>query len=159
MLSPLLLLLPDVKSSDPYVTVEDGQKQWHRTGVISKSLNPVWTLSTGSLFLIQTTLNEFFGSANRVEFIVKDYDSVGENDVLGSVLINKNDLLAGEGQRIEYPLTTTRYEGKNHVLVGNKKVSGIIVFCDDESLYVCTITSKVREIRIVNKLFGFFLIA
>ena len=123
----LSLLLPDITSSDPYVCVEDGRKEWHRTGVISKSLNPVWTLSTGSLFLIQTTLNDFFESANRLEFVVKDYDSVGDNDVLGSALIRKDDLLRGEGERVEFPLTTTHYEGKSQVMVGNKKVRDIFL--------------------------------
>jgi len=115
------LPIADLTSSDPYVCVEDGRKEWHRTGYISKSLNPVWTLLTGSLFLIQTTLNDFFLDANRIEFIVKDY-TVGDNDTLGSVLVNKNDLLAGEGERINYELTTKQHTGKNRVAaIGHKK--------------------------------------
>ena len=94
------------------MVVEDGRKEWHRTSVISKTLNPVWTLSTGSLFLIETTLVEFFESARHVEFIVKDYDSVGENDVLGSVLVNKKEMLRSTGERLEYPLGTFQSEGK-----------------------------------------------
>jgi hypothetical protein len=116
------LPIADLTSSDPYVCVEDGRTEWHRTGVISKSLNPVWTLSTGSLFLIQTTLNDFFEVTNRIEFIIKDYDSVGENDILGTVQVNKNELLAGEGERIDYELRTSQYKGKSRVFVGNKKV-------------------------------------
>lgn len=122
----------DITSSDPYVIVQDGRKEWHRTDVISKSLNPVWTLSTGSLFLIQTTLKEFFGNgAGRVEFTVKDYDSVGENDVLGSVLVPKKDMLEGKGERLEYPMRmgssglVTASSGSTE----GKKVRGIGVVC------------------------------
>ncbi len=132
----LLILLPlrlaDFTTSDPYVCVEDGKVEWHRTEVISKSLNPIWTLSTGSLFLIQTTLNEFFYNASRLEFIVKDYDSIGENDILGSVLVNKKELLAGKGERVEYELTTTQYEGSD-IVVSNKKV------CDLQCLIVFSV--------------------
>ena len=128
------LPIADLNSSDPYVCVEDGRKEWHRTGVISKSLNPVWTLSTGSLFLIQTTLNDFFEGTNRIEFIVKDHDTVGENDILGSVLVNKNELLAGEGERIDYKIKTTQYKGKSRVFVGNRKV---------RSLYTCFVAVNI----------------
>ena len=149
----LPLLLPDITSSDPYVCVEDGRREWHRTGVISKSLNPVWTLSTGSLFLIQTTLNDFFESANLLEFVVKDYDSVGENDILGSALIRKDDLLRGDGERVEYPLTTTHYEGKSLLLVGNKKVRDICCLLLLLLLLwwwkIVCITNKVRDIFVV----------
>jgi hypothetical protein len=151
------LPIADLTSSDPYVCVEDGRTEWHRTGVISKSLNPVWTLSTGSLFLIQTTLNDFFEGTNRIEFIIKDHDTVGENDILGSVLVNKNELLAGEGERIDYKIRTTQCKGKSHVFVGNKKV---------RSLYICFVAINIirrqpGEIRIpvssLNVLFYFIL--
>jgi hypothetical protein len=122
------LPIADLTSSDPYVCVEDGRTEWHRTGVISKSLNPVWTLSTGSLFLIQATLNDFFETTSRIEFIVKDYDTVGGNDILGSVLVSKNELLAGEGERIDYEIRTTQYKGKSHVFVGNKKVRSLYTY-------------------------------
>ena len=126
--------LSDFTTSDPYVCVEDGKVEWHRTGVVSKSLNPIWALSTGSLFLIQTTLNDFFYNSSRLEFVVKDYDTVGGNDVLGSVLVCKKELLAGKGERIEYELNTAQYEGSD-IVVSNKKVCDLqyfIVFSADK---------------------------
>jgi Ca2+-dependent lipid-binding protein len=119
-----LLILPllDIFSSDPYVLVQDGKTEWHRTAFLAKTLNPVWTLSTGSLFLIQISLAEFFESSNYMEFIVKDYDSIGDHEVLGSVLVSKTDMLEGTGDRTEYKLS--QYAGKSNVVsAGAKEVS------------------------------------
>jgi hypothetical protein len=74
------------------------------------------------LFLIQTNLENFFSTASFIEFIVKDYDTVGENDILGSLLINKKDMLVGEGERIEYLLNTAKYAGNPEVKLSAKKV-------------------------------------
>ena len=114
----------DIISSDPYVIVQDGAKRLHKTEVISKSLNPVWTLSTGSFFLISEKLNNFFENAARLEFVVRDYDSVGENNLLGSCLIKKSDLLKANGERVEYPLTLVG-KAEKEVLVGKYKVRGM----------------------------------
>jgi hypothetical protein len=118
------LPIGDMSSSDPYVLVQDGKREWHRTGFIPHTLNPVWTLSTASLFLIQSTIAEFFESSNYMEFIVKDYDSMGDHDVLGSVLVSKNDMLRGTGVRTEYELS--QFAGKKIVAPsGGKKVSAV----------------------------------
>ena len=77
------------------------------------------------MFLIQTTLTDFFALASRIEFIVKDYDSVGVNDVLGSILVPKKDLLEGIGERVEYLLNTTKYAQEGGIKIGNKKVRKI----------------------------------
>lgn len=100
--------------------VRDGKTEWHRTNPIYASLNPVWTLSTLSLFLIETTLAEFFEDSNFLEFIVKDYDSIGEDEILGSVMLSKSDLLKGNGSRHEYELKP--HTGKNRVANDGKKV-------------------------------------
>ena len=69
--------------------------------------------------------------ANCFEFIVKDYDSVGANDILGSVLVKKTDLLEGNGDRVEYVLNTTRHSQEGDIRVGNKTV-GILGSYDDK---------------------------
>ena len=102
--------------------VEDGRVRLHKTEVVTQTLNPVWTLSTGSLFLIQTTLTDFFASAHVIEFVVKDYDRVGDNDILGRVTVPKKDLLQGDGSRVDYVLKTKKRNG-------NKTVCNFIV-CD-----------------------------
>lgn len=110
-------------SSDPYVCVRDGQKEWHKTDLISTSLNPVWTLSTLSFFLIETTLAEFFEAGNYLEFIVKDYDSISDDDVLGTTLVPKTELLNGNGSRHEYELTP--HTGKNRVTTYDGRKVGL----------------------------------
>jgi hypothetical protein len=102
--------------------------RWHKTGVVSKTLNPVWALSTGSLFLIETNLSDFFDIASHIEFIIKDYDTVGENDILGSTLVSKTDILAGDGERNEYEIDTDKYSTKKVVVIGNKKVCVFSLF-------------------------------
>ncbi len=113
----------DLTSSDPYVCVEDGRNQLHKTDVVPNTLHPVWTLSTGAMFLIQTTLTEFFQRGNNIEFIVKDYDTVGANDTLGYVLVKKRDLLEGNGERVEYVLNPPKRQEKK---LGSKKKVGIV---------------------------------
>jgi hypothetical protein len=59
-------------------------------------------LETGSLFLIRTTVEEFFLRSNFVAFVIKDYDSVGSDDIMGMVEIDKSEMLKGTGKRMEY---------------------------------------------------------
>jgi len=125
MTSLLIFAWSDVSTSDPYVVVEDGRTRWHKTGVVANTLNPVWTISTGSLFLIQTNLTDFFEKAMRMEFIVKDYDTVGSNEILGSVLVNKNEMFSGDGERIDYELETAKYAANSDIVVGKKKVRSL----------------------------------
>lgn len=57
-----------------------------------------------------------------MEFIVKDYDSIGDHEVLGSALVSKTDMLNGTGARHEYELG--QYGGKKNIVSsGGKKVS------------------------------------
>lgn len=93
------LPVADISSTDAYIVVRMKGKEIHRTDVISKNLSPIWTLSTGSLFLIQMTPEDFFASPSGVTFTLKDFDSVGANDVLGTVNVPLHDLLSGTGQR------------------------------------------------------------
>jgi hypothetical protein len=44
--------------------------------------------------------------------MVKDYDKVGTNDVLGRVVVSQEELLHGKGERNAYPLVDTVQ--KNH---------------------------------------------
>lgn len=40
--------------------------------------------------------------SNFVAFVIKDYDSVGSNDIIGTVEIDKSEMLKGTGERMEY---------------------------------------------------------
>jgi hypothetical protein len=98
------LPVADILSSDPYIKVFDGSKEIHRTSVISKTLNPVWTVRTKSLFLIDQTLGEYFSGSNFITFELKDYDAFKKNNTMGTVEVSKETLLKGTGERLEFDI-------------------------------------------------------
>jgi hypothetical protein len=68
-------------------------------------------LETGSLFLIRTTAEEFFLRSNFVSFVIKDYDSIGSNDSMGAVEIDKSEILKScTGERMEYEVQSFEVE-------------------------------------------------
>jgi C2 domain len=97
------LPISDLVATDAYIVVRFGTKEIHRTGVISNNLSPIFTLPTGSLFLLSYTPEEFFKQGTSgLSFTIKDYDTVGANDILGSVHVTLQELLKGTGQRTPY---------------------------------------------------------
>lgn len=75
-------------------------------------LDPIWTLQTGSLFLVVMTPEEFFGSSGGMSFTIKDFDAVGPNEILGHVTVALQDLLKGTGERVEYDVLPINLEPK-----------------------------------------------
>jgi C2 domain len=100
------LPIADLLSTDGYVVVRLGAHEIHRTSVISSNLSPIFTLFTGSLFtIVYSSIEEFFKTAaSGLSFTIKDYDSVGSNDLIGTVQVPIQQLLNGTGQRIPYPI-------------------------------------------------------
>jgi C2 domain len=96
------LPVADISSTDAYVVVLMGGREMHKTRVVSKTLEPIWTLLTGSLCLITMTPEEFFSCSSGMTLLIKDYDAVGANDVLGQVVISLDELLEGKGERVGY---------------------------------------------------------
>ena len=70
------------------------------------SLNPVWTVDTGSLFILSLTAEEFFTAGYGLTFVIKDFDSMGANDVICRKTVASTDLLKEQhyGQRIAIEL-------------------------------------------------------
>jgi hypothetical protein len=66
--------------------------------------SPIWSLETDSLFLLKMTPEEFFAASNGMVLIIKDYDTIGSNTVLGRVVVSHNELLEGKGERVEYEI-------------------------------------------------------
>eukprot|EP00536_Pseudo-nitzschia_multiseries_P008187 jgi/Psemu1/197457/e_gw1.204.74.1 len=94
-------------TSDPYVVVRDGKTDVHSTSIISDTLNPIWTLSTGSLCLLQyNSLLDFFERSNVLEFALKNHEPVVglEHETIGAVMVHKTELLEGNGERHCYPI-------------------------------------------------------
>lgn len=101
IVSALSLPIADVFSTDPYIIVRMGKKEIHRTAVISKDRDPIFTIQTGSLFLLEMSPEEFF-TFPSMNFVVKDFDQFGGNEIIGAVHVPIRDVLAGNGERREY---------------------------------------------------------
>jgi hypothetical protein len=104
------LPITDLLSTDAYVVVRLGAHEIHRTSVISNNLSPIYTLFTGSLFtIINPSIEDFFRTATSgLTFTIKDYDTVGANDLIGTVQVPIQKLLNGTGERIAYPIVLTQ---------------------------------------------------
>jgi hypothetical protein len=104
------LPITDLLSTDAYVVVRLGAHEIHRTSVISNNLSPIFTLFTGSLFtIINPSIEDFFRTATSgLTFTIKDYDTVGANDLIGTVQVPIQKLLKGTGERIAYPIVLTQ---------------------------------------------------
>lgn len=79
--------------ADPFVCVSMGARQIHQTKVIYNNPNPIWTLETGSLFLIECNEQEVNPKKDKVTFTLKDYDMVQKATVFGSVEILLKDMM------------------------------------------------------------------
>ena len=103
------LPVTDLLSTDAYVVVRLGAQEIHRTSVISNNLSPIFTLLTGSLFtIVYPSIEEFFRAATSgLSLTIKDYDTVGSNDLIGTVQVQIQNLLNGTGERIPYPIELT----------------------------------------------------
>lgn len=58
--------------------------------------------------MIRTTAEDFFLRSNFVAFVIKDYDSFGSNELMGTVEIDKSEMLKSTGERIDYDV---QFEG------------------------------------------------
>jgi hypothetical protein len=68
------------------------------------SLNPIWSVDNGSLFIVSQSAEEFFSAGYGLTFIVKDYDKVTSNEEICEVSISAADLLKQTGERTSYEL-------------------------------------------------------
>ena len=94
IVSALYVPSPDLFSdADPYVSVCMRDKKLHRTKVIYNNTNPIWTLETGSLFLIEYDKNEVNPNKSRITFMLKDHDMVQKPKLLGTLHILLRDLM------------------------------------------------------------------
>lgn len=100
---------------DPYVIASLHDEVIHKTKHIHFTSDPIWTLDTGSLFLLNTTPKELFMSKEGVMFEVRDYDHIGAGTSLGFAWFSPKELYHANGKRIErrlYARTGERHSGK-----------------------------------------------
>ena len=122
IVSAINLPTSDLFSADAYIVVRLGSREVHRTKVVYNTSNPIWTAETNSLFLLEMTSEDFFASTGGLSFVIKDYDRVGRNDIIGKVVVPHEELLKGKGDRIVYDIvpgkaSTCKSKHMHHKLV------------------------------------------
>ena len=95
----------DFTSSDPFVSCIFDGTEIHRTSHISKTLDPIWTVSTGSLFLLRDiNIKDQLFRSDGLLCILYDFDKLGANDALGAITIPPKMIFDAKGERMEFPL-------------------------------------------------------
>jgi C2 domain len=94
----------DLFSSDPFVSCILDSVEVHRTEFISKTLDPIWTIATGSLFLLSDVQLPQLFRGEGLLCIVYDFDKFGANDPLGAVTIPPKTIYDAQGERMELEL-------------------------------------------------------
>ena len=97
------LPIGDFTTSDPYVMCMLGRKEVHRTKPILSTLDPIWTLKTGSLFLLTLESKDLFLN-DGLGFLVRDFDRLGSDESLGFVRVSPGTLYKAQGERLEFKL-------------------------------------------------------
>jgi hypothetical protein len=69
----------------------------------SSSLDPIWTIKTGSLFLLKVTAKDLF-QGDGMDFDVMDFDTIGSDERLGHAHIDPSTLFHCDGKRIQLQL-------------------------------------------------------
>lgn len=67
-------------------------------------MNPIWTIDSGAYCLFSTTPEEFFASSSGLTFVIKNFNPLGRDAIMGIVVLSQEELLEGTGDRKEYPL-------------------------------------------------------
>lgn len=89
--------------------------------LIHQRVNPIWTIDSGSLFLLDVTPEDFFGSSQGLSFIIRDFDTISSNDTLGKVFVEQDDLLNGDGERVEHDLVESHSKNKKQPVCNTRK--------------------------------------
>ena len=97
------LPVADANSTDAYVKVKLGGRDVHETKPIPNSLDPIYTVDTKSLFILDANRADLI-KAGGLLFKVKDHDTGGKNDDVCSKTIPAETLLESAGERLEFPL-------------------------------------------------------
>ncbi|CAB9519105.1 expressed unknown protein [Seminavis robusta] len=93
------LLIGDINSSDPYVVVSMGKHGIvHKTKYRKKTLNPEWTPSHNSTYVLSTPSYKLI-DAGGLTFNVKDYDVASSDEDLGTIEVTTEELIT-EGNAV-----------------------------------------------------------
>ena len=105
IVSALSLPRVDIMSaSDPYVVVKNKEgKKIHRTKYMVNTENPIWSVETGSLFLLRVQKGEIENDNAKLTFSVKDHGVTKK--LLGDVQVPLSKIVKSkQAERTEYAL-------------------------------------------------------
>lgn len=88
------LAIADTFSSDPYVILHVGKNLIGQTKVKQSNLNPIWEESFNQISLIHLHQN--------INLKIIDKDDYGEDDIMGQVNIDLNNITIGEIHKKNY---------------------------------------------------------
>eukprot|EP00536_Pseudo-nitzschia_multiseries_P010292 jgi/Psemu1/319826/estExt_fgenesh1_pm.C_3080005 len=138
------LPIADSTSTDPYVVVFLGVNAIHRTDYVPKELNPVWTVHSGSLFMVSCSAEEFFSFTYGLVFCVKDYDVGTKDELVGRAELTQSQLLSMTGERIAVELDVpleVREHGPNRENFG------------EDAIYTPKLYLRIRKATLEDKKF------
>jgi hypothetical protein len=101
-------------------------------------LHPVWTVDTGSLFVMSCSAEEFFTFGAGLTFCIKDFDSVSKDELVGQVSVSQSDLLEMNGERVTLDLKVPR---------------GLLKKGKSKKLYTPKLNIRVRQAQPEDKAF------
>lgn len=93
----------DLLTSDPYVWCFFNHKEVHKTKHIIRTLDPIWTLKTKGLFILEVTAEELF-QGDGLHLAVMDFDTVGKDERLGTCQVDARTMYDCNGERLTFDL-------------------------------------------------------
>lgn len=89
---------------NPFVIVKMGGSEVHRTKALSNTPDPVWSLETGSLFLVQKNPEEFFASTGGMTLLIRYAHTIATHKVIGQARVGLQQLLSMNGERERFDI-------------------------------------------------------
>ena len=89
---------------NPFVIVKMGGSEVHRTKALSSTPDPVWSLETGSLFLVQKNPEDFFASTGGITFLISYAHTIATHKVIGQARVGLQQLLSMNGERERFDI-------------------------------------------------------
>jgi hypothetical protein len=81
---------------------------------LALSLDPIWTLKTGSLFLLTIESKKLF-LEEGLNFAIKDFDQFGKDETLGVINVNPRIIYLAQGERTEFKILPPSGSKSNEV--------------------------------------------
>jgi hypothetical protein len=88
-------------------------------------LDPIWTIKTGSLFLLTVSMNDLFLNDGLV-LILHDFDKVGSDEILGAIKIRAKQIYEAKAERMEFklgPAGSNTEEVSGHMAIRCRRAS------------------------------------